>query len=178
MRSWLGPDVLALRNRVEDPVPAVSRIEVSKMKHQHDIVSGPPLAKPPSRPSVFVPALIPVFHFHVSCFLLNVFVWGISKKGSAGCGVLLFHDDLLLACRVAAVERDWPSLPNRTTTNAQKSDSVIIGPPTMRTPAPARTVDLFFSARIRARFPARDPATPRRNFAATMAVGIQASLST
>jgi len=49
----LTPDVLALRNWIEDPIPSGTGIEERHVQHQHWIVPIPALAKPISRPFDF-----------------------------------------------------------------------------------------------------------------------------
>ena len=44
----LAPDVLALWNRIEDPVPTAARIKDRHVQHQHRVVPTPTPAKPPS----------------------------------------------------------------------------------------------------------------------------------
>jgi hypothetical protein len=46
---YLTPDVLALWNRIEDPVPTASRIEDQHVQNQHRVVPTPARAKPVSR---------------------------------------------------------------------------------------------------------------------------------
>ena len=48
-RSSLAPDVLALRHRIEDPVPTAARIKDRHVQHQHRVMPTPARAKPPSR---------------------------------------------------------------------------------------------------------------------------------
>jgi hypothetical protein len=45
----LAPDVLALWNRIEDPIPTAVRIKDRHVQHQHRVVATPTRAKPPSR---------------------------------------------------------------------------------------------------------------------------------
>lgn len=45
----LAPDVLALRNRIEEPVPTAARIKDRHVQDQHRVVPTPTRAKPPSR---------------------------------------------------------------------------------------------------------------------------------
>jgi hypothetical protein len=46
---YLTPDVLALWNWIEDPVPTAARIEGRHVQHQHWIMPTPARAKPVSR---------------------------------------------------------------------------------------------------------------------------------
>jgi hypothetical protein len=45
----LAPDVLALRNWIEDPIPAAARVKDGHVQRQHRVVPTPSRAKPRSR---------------------------------------------------------------------------------------------------------------------------------
>jgi hypothetical protein len=45
----LAPDVLALRNWIEDPIPAAARVKDGHVQRQHRVVATPSRAKPRSR---------------------------------------------------------------------------------------------------------------------------------
>ena len=45
----LTPNVLALRNWIEDPIPAAARVKDGHVQHQHRVVPTPLRAKPFSR---------------------------------------------------------------------------------------------------------------------------------
>jgi hypothetical protein len=46
---YLAPDVLALWNRIEDPVPTAARIKDRHAQHEHRVMPMTGRAKPPSR---------------------------------------------------------------------------------------------------------------------------------
>lgn len=61
-RSYLAPDVLALRNRIEDSVPTAARVEDRHVQHQHRVMPTPARAKPLSR-------FLLIFGMHCDYFL-------------------------------------------------------------------------------------------------------------
>lgn len=60
----LAPDVLALRNWIEDPIPAAARVKDGHVQRQHRVVPTPSRAKPRSRFRFFL-----IFGVHCDYFL-------------------------------------------------------------------------------------------------------------
>lgn len=58
----LAPDVLALRNWIEDPIPAAARVKDGHVQRQHRVVPTPSRAKPGSR-------FLLIFGVHCDYFL-------------------------------------------------------------------------------------------------------------
>jgi hypothetical protein len=61
-RSFLAPDVFALRNGAEDAVPSAARVKNRHAQHQHRVMSAPTRAEPS-------PRFLLIFDLHCNYFL-------------------------------------------------------------------------------------------------------------